>query len=146
MGRVKKLAPLLSAEAREALSEFPREQFVLGPGVSWPPKRGGFLDLFSGERGVAKNLAARSSTWSLCFDLAHSPNEDLLDPKVRQKLHRLIQLGCFIGAGGGPVCSSFSMAVRPPVRSASEPYGKEGISPAMQLKVQVGNDLALWFF
>ena len=39
------------------------------------------------------------------FDLARSPNEDLLDPVLTQKLQSLICLGCFVGAGGGPVCS-----------------------------------------
>ena len=64
-----------------------------------------FLDLFSGERDVAKCLASRHSTWSLCFDLARSPNEDLWDPVLRQKLQCLIRLGCFVGGGVGPVCS-----------------------------------------
>ena len=61
-GRSKRvLAPLLSKEAREALQEFPLKQFVLATGVSWPPVRAGFLDLYSGERGVAKSIRKKKS-------------------------------------------------------------------------------------
>lgn len=44
------------------------------------------------------------------------------------------------------MCSGFSMAVRPPVRSATEPYGKSGLSSNMQAKVTAGNQMAIWFF
>ena len=140
------LPPLLSAEAKEALRSFPVGQVVRSAGVSWPPKRAGFLDLFSGERGVAKELSKQWCTWSLCFDLEHSPNEDLDDPKLRVQLIQLLRLGCFVGAGGGPVCSSFSMAVRPPVRSNVEPYGKSELTEKMRAKVEAGNSMAIWFF
>eukprot|EP00435_Cladocopium_sp_Y103_P064341 s255_g26.t1 len=145
-GAVRKLPPLLSAEAREALRAFSASQVERSSGISWPPKRAGFLDLFSGERGVAKELAKKYCTWSLCFDLEHSPAEDLDDPQLRSLLFQLLRLGCFIGLGGGPVCSSFSMAVRPPVRSAEEPYGKHELGPKMQAKVATGISMALWFF
>ena len=38
------------------------------------------------------------------------------------------------------------VAVRPPVRSGDEPYGKRSVSEKMRVKVDVGNDMALWFF
>lgn len=103
--RMRRLAPLLTAEAKEALTEFPLDQVVASSGVSWPPRRAGVLDLFSGECGVAQRLAARSCTWSLTFDLPRTPNEDLDDPVFRRKLLNLIRLGCFIGVGGGPRCA-----------------------------------------
>ena len=62
---------------------------------------------------------------------------------MRSKLERLIRLGCFVR--GGPVCASFSMAVRPPVRSGDEP-SKRSISEKMRVKLDTGNDMALWFF
>eukprot|EP00435_Cladocopium_sp_Y103_P047846 s453_g14.t1 len=146
MRQKRRLAPLLSIEAREALRKFGADQVVRSAGVSWPPKRAGFLDLFSGERGVAVSLSRQCCTWSLCFDLEHSPLEDLDDANLRDELIQLIRLGCFIGAGGGPVCSSFSMAVRPAVRTSQEPYGKSDMSDNMRAKVQAGNSMALWFF
>ena len=128
------------------MQEFPLKQFVLATGVSWPPVRAGFLDLYSGERGVAKSIRKRSPTWSLCFDLADGADQDLNDPSLQQKIERLIQLGCFIGLGGGPVCRSFSTAIRPPARSAGEPYGKASASLNMKRKMEEGNKMAIWFF
>ena len=56
-GRSKRVLEL-SAEAIDALKGFPQKQFVLATGIAWPPTRAGFLDLYSGERGVAKSGAA----------------------------------------------------------------------------------------
>ena len=143
---IQQLAPLLSKEAVSALAEFPASQVVKSKGLAWPPARAGFLDLYSGEKGVARRLGKMGPTWSLCFDLADSPSQDLDDPVLREKIEKLISLGCFVGLGGGPVCASFSMAVRPPVRSAAEPYGISGLSSTMASKVAAGNSMALWFF
>ena len=145
-GKARSLAPVLSAEAKAELGRFRPRQVVKTPGLQWPPERAGFLDLFSGERGVAKSLAEECCTWSLCFDLADGPDQDLDDPALRKRLEDLIKLGCFIGMGGGPVCASFSFAVRPPVRSREEPYGKASASLKMQEKTRRGNDMAIWFF
>eukprot|EP00435_Cladocopium_sp_Y103_P073431 s469_g43.t1 len=142
----RRLAPKLTEAARAELARFPASQVVRSEGLSWPPLRAGFLDLYSGEKGVAKHLKKLGTTWSLCFDLADSPAQDLDDPDLRRRIERLIDLGCFVGMGGGPVCASFSMAVRPPVRSAAEPYGIQHMSPNMREKVKAGNDMALWFF
>ena len=145
-GKARSLAPRLTAAAKAALGQFPSSQIVPSPGMTWPPERAGFLDLFSGERGVAKALARHHHSWSLCFDIADGPNQDLDDPELRRQISDMIKLGCFIGLGGGPVCSSFSMAVRPPVRSRSEPYGKTDMTENMRQKVLHGNQMALWFF
>ena len=142
----RRMPPRLSKEAIEALSSFPKEQFELGAGVQWPPQHAGFLDLFSGQRGVAKSLARTGNAWSLCFDLADSPAQDLSDPCLRSRIERLITLGCFLGVGGGPVCCTFSMAVRPPVRSSHFPYGLPTMTENMKVKVAAGNDMALWMF
>eukprot|EP00438_Fugacium_kawagutii_P022650 Skav224874 [mRNA] locus=scaffold1112:121111:123981:+ [translate_table: standard] len=136
----------LSDEARSLLMDFPRGQVVLSPGEEWPPRKQGFLDLYSGERGVAIETVKMASTWVLCFDLEHSPAEDLNNLRLRQQLELMVDAGCFAGLGGGPVCASFSMAVRPPVRSVTEPLGKACMSEKMRYKVLEGNDMADWFF
>ena len=140
------LGPELTGRAAELLQRFPRDQFVLGQGVQWPPKHAGFLDLYSGKRGVAKGLSKLCPTWSLCFDLADSPSQDLSCRELQQTLEELVTEGAFLGLGGGPVCASFSMAVRPPVRDSAHPYGKTDISENMQKKVEAGNLMSLWFF
>ncbi len=135
----------LSKRALEMLQSFPKEQFVLPKGGVWPPTEPGLLDLFSGERGVAKE-AAKLGTWSLCFDVEHSPEEDLCNEELRMRLAEAVREGCFSALGGGPVCSSFSTAITPPVRSHQYPYGKPDLKPNMQTKVEEGNSLALWMF
>ena len=136
---------VLSEEAREILRSFPKDQFVLPKGCAWPPREAGFLDLFSGERGVAKE-AARLGVWSLCFDLEHSPNEDLSDRDLQKRIESGIRAGCFSSLGGGPVCASFSTAITPPVRSSKWPYGRPDVSANMAEKLKIGNASALWMF
>ena len=128
------------------IETFNEDQFILPAGVRWPRRQAGWLDLYSGERGVAKELAEEHGCWSLCFDIEHSEEADLFNEELRKKVRHAVQLGCFIGGGGGPVCASFSTAITPPVRTRDLPYGREDVSEAMQEKLRKGNDLALWTF
>ena len=143
--RRRKEGPRLSLQARRILESFPKDQFVLPTGCSWPPEEPGFLDLFSGERGVAVE-AAKLGVWSLCFDLEHGPAEDLQKEELQRRIEEAVRAGCFSSLGGGPVCSSFSMAITPPVRSAEWPYGKPNLTANMEKKVKEGNASALWMF
>lgn len=135
---------VLSDEVKEVLGSFSKNQF-LGL-TAWPPDRPGYLDLFSGVRGVARHVSSRSQHWSLCFDLEHSPKEDLLNPELQSKLEFLIKKGAFIGVGLAPVCCGFSTAITPPIRTREAPYGIEGLNEKMAQKVSVGNQMALWSF
>ena len=78
----------LSASAVELLHTIPRGQFVLPRGVKLDDviHLPGHLDLFSGCRVAAKELAERSGRWVLTYDLAHSPAEDLLDETVQSTI------------------------------------------------------------
>ena len=135
----------LTSKAVAALKEFPEDMFVMPPTMSWPPESPGYLDIFSGERGVALALA-KTGHWSLCIDLSHGPDEDVMAPTLQAKLKRLVELGAFLGAGGGPVCTSFSTAITPPVRSGDFPYGFKDVSDKMRVKIEEGNCMAIWFF
>ena len=126
-----------------ALLEFDPEQFIT-------PKRcrrilqdmlcrPGFLDCYSGSRGVASELAELSGSWVLTFDYMRSAGEDLLNEDLQGKLLQLIRRGAFLGCGAGPVCSSFSRAVRPPVRSSTFPLGLPDVRTTMRVKVDEGN-------
>ena len=137
--------PKLSDEAQKLLSQFSKDKFVLPAGMSWPPTKPGWLDLFSGERRVAAE-AAKAGKWSLCFDLEHGADEDLSQPWLRRKLEAMVVAGCFEVVGGGPVCASFSTAVTPAVRNSQHPYGKPDISENMKKKVAEGNESAIWVF
>lgn len=140
---VSHLVPLSSAAAA-LLAKIPRDQFVLPDHCSWPPTHKGFLDLFSGERGVARSVKDMAGTWVLCYDIAHDPQEDLDANAVRSDIEKMVEAGCFYGMGAAPVCASFSVAITPPSRSSLEPYGKATASDNMKAKMEVGNNSALW--
>lgn len=95
-------------------------------------------------RGVARELARLTGRWVLCYDIEHSPNEDLDSDEVKAFIEKLVASGCFLGVGGGPVCGSFSTAVTPPVRSREYPMGRPGVSESMQRKIDQGNRFAAW--
>lgn len=83
----------------------------------------------------------------LTYDILHSPSsEDLLDVSVQQHIAAMVDAGCFLSAQAqaGPVCSSFSRAVRPAVRSAEKPEGIDVMTEAMAKKVAIGNAMAQW--
>ena len=135
----------LSEEATALLMEFPENMFVMPKNAPWPPQFPGYLDLFSGERGVAKALASHQQ-WSLCIDLSHGPKEDVMDPTLQGRLRKLVRLGVFIAAGGGPVCTSFSTAITPAARNKEFPYGLPDVSERMKVKILDGNLMAIWMF
>ena len=141
----RKAEKLLSAEASRLLKSIPKEQFVgLADGDLQRGAPRGFLDLFAGCRGVARELHRMTGRWVLCYDLEHSIREDLDDPKIKAEVEELLEAECFEGVGGGPVCGSFSMAVTPPVRSAEHPYGMPAISQRMKEKTALGNRFCRW--
>ena len=131
-------------EIAAALSTFNRKQVVLGKGRTWPPQEPGFLDLYSGTRGVPRALRQLGASWTLCFDIAGGQHQDLGVPALQEKLMWLLRSGAFIGMGAAPMCSSFSTAVTPPIRSSLEPYGMQSASGRMQERMREGNAHALW--
>ena len=136
-------SPPLSAEAAELLALFPSSQFFGSGGKrcssGFQPRRRGFLDLYSGAAGVARSISRRYNVWVLSFEYEHSSSEDLLVPATQALLRKMIQLGCFLGAGAAPECGSFSRAVTPAVRSRDEPEGKPDLTASMAEKVRIGN-------
>lgn len=129
-----------------ALKKIPRSQFVLPRGASWDNlvSLPGHCDLFSGSRGAAKALAAKTGRWVLCNDIRNSVREDLLNRDIQLEVERLLSLEAFLSLTAGPVCASFSRAVCPAVRTKAEPLGIVGMSPSMQEKVRQGNLFASW--
>lgn len=136
----------LSDDAVRALKQLPRSQFVLPPGGNLDEllKRPGHLDLCSGCRGAATALSTATGRWTLCWDIKHSSTEDLLSADVQHLLLELLQMGCFLSVSAGPVCSSFSRAVRPAVRSRDHPAGLKNLTPSMTEKVRQGNSFSTW--
>lgn len=113
-------------------------------GSSWPPTTPGYLDLFAGKKGVAKSWVRDGFGWAVSYDFADGPQQDLLDPSVRALLERMLVLGIFCGWGAALVCSSFSVAITPPVRNAEFPEGRPDVSERMQVKICEGNSFGDW--
>ena len=56
----------------------------------------------------------------------------------------MLKYGLFLGWGAAPVCSSFSVAITPPVRNLDFPFGRPDASERMQVKMEEGNQCASW--
>ena len=136
----------LGPEALQLLQSLPEDQFIFPPSRRGVLREPGYLDLFSGERGVAESWVRQTGRWALCFDIEHSPAEDLSDAKVRRLIWSALEAGAFVAVGMGPVCSSFSLAITPPVRTKHFPMGLPNLSEKMQQKIEQGNSFALWCF
>ena len=136
----------LCEEAVSLLASFPRCQFLVPPPANrldaWLPVEPGVLDLFAGSRRSSKAALVHGFAWVLTFDLAHGPEQDLLDRNLQARLFRLIQLGAFVLVCGGPPCSSLSVAVTPPIRTKLYPRGVPWAPTKMKHKILIGNALA----
>lgn len=138
----------LSSEVIEELLRFPRNQFVISEefgsleeALSSGP---GILDLFAASRGLSKACCRSAPTWSLCFDISHSPSENLLVVSLQNKLTKLVGAGAFYAMVAGPVCSSFSSAITPPTRTLLHPDGVPWASDLQHYKNEQGNDMLLF--
>ena len=129
---------VFSDEAKEILQSLDSRQFLLREGVMRLDCKGG-LDLYSGCYGVAKAMLRAGAPWILTFEIKRSFKEDLLDPLLQRKILRLVELRVFGTAFAAPICSSFSVAITPPVRSNRYPRGKPGLRLSMRMKVKQGN-------
>ena len=129
--------------SEELLALFDRSQFVwskqfasLEEALASGP---GILDLFAGSRGLSRACCNLAKTWTLTFDLQHSPREDLLNSSLQGLLFRLVEGGAFFAMVAGPVCASFSTAITPPCRNLEFPEGTPWCSPLQQYKNEQGN-------
>ena len=128
----------------DLLARFPARQFVTRPGVRLNLRLPGALDLFDADLGVARALVRHGAPWVLTFNGDRSPDEDLARPQLRALLEWLLSRGAFKVFRAKPPASSFSRAIRPPVRSRTQPAGLRHLSPAMCRKVHADNLLNQW--
>ena len=130
-------------EAYAILQSFDLSQFVFA-GEKPDLPRPVALDLFSGRAGVAKQLIKLGAPWVLTFEWKRSASENLLQPELREKIEKMLRGGAFRAMGAAPICSSFSIAVTPPVRSSKFPRGIPGMRKGMRKKVSEGNSHNDW--
>ena len=133
----------MSEEALEMLRSIPSSQFVFSKEFAsleeaWASGPG-YLDLFSGSRGLAKAVVSTTKTWVLTYDISHDLSEDLLSFPVQRLILKMVRAKCFRAMSAGPVCASFSTAVTPPVRTREFPAGVPWCSEQQQQKNIAGN-------
>ena len=113
-------------------------------GRDWLPKFAGYLDMYSGQKGVAKAVVAKGNVWAICFEISDSAAQDVLLPENASLIQELLESHAVFAFGAAIFCSSFSRAVRPPFRSATRPFGLANLSATAQKKVEDGNRHAIW--
>ena len=138
------LSSNVSKKVFQIFSKYTRDQVFIDECEHWPPTSAGFLDLYSGECGVARTLHKITGRWVLCFDIIYGYSQDLSSEELRKDLTFLISHRCFHGFGAAPVCRSFSVAVTPPIRTSSFPYGIPEVSEKVRERILDGNSTAKW--
>lgn len=133
---------LLSTEAVRLLNVIP-SKFVWWPkGSSRKFLRPGALDLYSGTAGVARYLLTHGAPFVVVVDWKMGSEADLLQVEVQNLVLDLIRAGAFAVSGSAVICSSFSKAITPGVRSPRYPRGLPGMRRSMRLRVTQGNQHA----
>ena len=128
-----------SERVREILNSFDMKQFTFNPDSNDVISVKGALDLYTGRGGVARAMIRKGAPWVLSFEILRSQKEDLLDPGLQDLIKFLLEEDVFGSVMMAPVCSSYSVAVTPPVRSRRFPRGLPGLRLTMRKKVKTGN-------
>ena len=129
----------LSEEAIAILRTFSEEQVWWPQGSSKQFLAPGALDLFTGRGGVARALLRSGAPFVVTFEWNRSSDEDLLKDSNRRRILRLIELRAVLLVGMAIICSSFSVAITPPIRNSRYPRGVPWAPKTMKLKIRQGN-------
>lgn len=88
---------------------------------------------------MARALLKLGCPFVIVCDWKMGSEANLLDEKVQQKVFSLLELRAVAVYGSALICSSFSKAVTPAVRSPRFPRGLPKMRKTMRLKVKQGN-------
>lgn len=131
-------SPKMPNKFQKLFARFPKSQFIFSAACESFDVPGG-LDLYSGNRGVAKQTIRHGAPWVLCFDWKYGNDQDLLCKDLQDELLQLLEDGLFASIGMAPICASFSRAITPCVRSRRWPRGIPSLQGLMLVKVIAGN-------
>ena len=104
----------------------------------------GWVDLFSGSRGLAKAVAEAAPWWVICFDWRHDSEEDLRSGTLRESIKGLLDTGQVRGFSADPPAGSFSTALTPAWRTREWPEGVPGLEEERAKKVRVENEFSVF--
>lgn len=105
-----------------------------------------FLEIFCGCGRLGKRVATECRWPVLLWDMSFGSMYDLTVRANQQRIIHWIQHGLVRAAHLGTTCNSFSRARDrpggpPPLRSNSQPVGKDNLRPGDAAKVKIGNIL-----
>ena len=126
------------------LACFPRSAFTLLRRKAFDWWLPGVLCLGSVRCAPIRALLRHGAPWVLCLDRARGVGEDWGLEPLQRCIEELISSGHLLAVIVKPAASSFSCAVRPPVRSRSSPSGLDHLSPGSFSKVLADNLLNQW--
>ena len=133
-------APAPALATGPLLKAFPASRLLVPPGTdraTWKPQGPGLLDLFCGSKRVSRSAVRSGLPWSLTFDLADSPDQDLLLARNQKLVLGLLAEGAFAAFCAVP--ASFSQAIAPAWRTARYPSSRPDLLPHQAAKVDAGN-------
>eukprot|EP00438_Fugacium_kawagutii_P015944 Skav205630 [mRNA] locus=scaffold1575:126668:131720:+ [translate_table: standard] len=131
-------------DVTKVLDSFDKSLFILSRDCHWPPRVPGFLDLYSGQKGFAKSAVRQGCPWVLTIDIKDGPHCDLLKNEFRNKISFLLRNHVFKHVSAAPICSSFSRAITPAVRSRDFRKGLKHVYGTMLEKIRDGNSHSVW--
>lgn len=103
--------PLSSEDLRAARAFFVRVaehgQVLKSADAEWPPAGPGYLDLFSGAKGVANAVRSYGNSWVITFGLADGPEQDLYVPELKSEIFALFGTLIIFKLGSCPCLLSF---------------------------------------
>ena len=97
-----------------------------------------FVELFCGKGCITAALKADGFA-AVGFDISRGAHENHLVHEFFEVLHGWVTAGCVAGIWLGTPCTTWSQALRRPLRSRRHPMGLPGLSPGEQARLDVGN-------
>ena len=129
----------LSPKALSLLQQIPAKYIWWPKGSDRIFRTPGAIDLYTGTGGVARALLRLGCPFVVVCDWKMGSEADLLSHEVQGLVLALLQEKAVEVYGSALICSSFSKAVTPAVRSPRFPRGLPGMRRSMRLKVKQGN-------
>ena len=105
------------------------------------PDRGIFLELFAGSARITRSLR-KAGFAVVALDILDINGFDLCQKELISFICRLIEHHIIVGVWLGTLCTTWSSARYPPIRSRSSIWGLSGLKPQDVEKVSVGNATA----
>lgn len=112
--------------------------------ADFSPSEAGALSFFEGSRRGEQTIVRRGCPLVLCLDIKSDPRHNLSKPDLQRQIQGLVIDGMVAIVGGGPSCSSMSIAVTPPTRSREFPNWKTNLLFPVRTRCRLGNQLANW--